>query len=170
MLAQVLLLALLALLVFVVIMIPFVLVATVLFKVFELGGLGAIGFVMAVLISQVGLVLTLWFEVFGVFTIHGMIINRRGLAGALWDSIRVVQWNMSGTLTLLLLIVLLNWGLQELFRLSDLGTWLAPVAISAYAFASTALIASTFVFFKDRYRYWREVRAEMLAELSRRRT
>jgi hypothetical protein len=170
MLTQVTTLALLALFVFVVIMLPFLLVAVLLFKIFEFGGQSDAGFVMAVIISQIGLILALWFEVFGVFTIHGIIINRRGLVGALWDSIRVVQWNMSGTLTLLLLIVLLNWGLQQLFRLSDLGTWLAPVAISAYAFASTALIASTFVFFKDRYRYWREVRSEMLAELSRRRT
>ena len=34
---------------------------------------------------------------------------------------------------------------------------------------STALIAATCVFFKDRYRYWREMRAELLMELERRR-
>jgi hypothetical protein len=49
------------------------------------------------------------------------------------------------------------------------GSWLAVVGIMGHALISTALIASTCVFFKDRYRYWREMRAELLMELERRR-
>jgi hypothetical protein len=33
----------------------------------------------------------------------------------------------------------------------------------------TGLLAATFVFFKDRYRYWRELRDKLLAELASRR-
>ena len=37
------------------------------------------------------------------------------------------------------------------------------------AFISTGLLTASFVFFRDRYRYWRELRAELMAELERRR-
>ncbi len=163
-------LTVLGLIFFLVIMLPFALLTMILFSVFFVAGLTNVAFVLTAIMAQIGMILALWFGVFGIFTIHGIIINQRGLLGALWDSIRVVQWNTSGTLILLLLVVLINAGLRRLFQLPDLGSWLAPVAIAAYAFASTALIAATFVFFKDRYRYWREVREQMLAELARRRT
>jgi hypothetical protein len=117
----------------------------------------------------IGFVFVLWLSMFGVFTIHGMLMHGRRLVGALWDSIRVVQWNMSATLFLLIVVAILNWALQQLFRLSDLSTWITLVAIPAHAFAITALVAATFVFYKDRHRYWREMRDELLAELERRR-
>lgn len=169
-LLQVALLAAIALVAMLIIMAPFALLAIILAAVaFALGSVD-IANVLAVVTLQVGAVLVLWLGMFGVFTFHGMVINQRGLLGALWDSIRVVQWNVSGTLILLLVVMLLNSGLWALFRLVDPGTWMTPVAITAYAFASTALVSSTFIFFKDRYRYWREVRNEILADLARRRT
>jgi len=144
-----------------VVMTPFVLLAM---------GLGLFaGWPLMDVTLRIGLVIVLWLSMFSVFTLHGLLMNRRGLFGALWDSVRVVQWNMSSTLFLIIIVVILNWALQQLFLLSDTSTWVTLAAIPAHAFAITALVTATFVFYKDRYRYWKELRDELLAELERRR-
>ncbi len=134
----------------------------------------AVGFAMfsqflSAVVDWAGRLLVLWLVLFLVFTIHGIFMNGRGLLGALWDSVRVVQWNMSATMLLLLLILAINLALGYVWSLPPTGSWLAVVGIMGHALISTALIAATCVFFKDRYRYWREMRAELLMELERRR-
>nr|MBN1229733.1 hypothetical protein [Anaerolineae bacterium] len=123
---------------------------------------------LAVIIDWAGRFLILWILLYLVFTIHGIFINDRGGLGAMWDSIRVVQWNMSSTMFLVLLVAVLSIALTYIWQLAPTDSWLAPVGIAGNAFISTGLITATFVYFKDRYRYWRESRAELLAELDRR--
>jgi hypothetical protein len=104
-----------------------------------------------------------------VFTIHGMFLNRRNIFGAMWDSIRVVQWNMMPTFMLFVLVVGIYVAMRIIWALASSGSWLSLAAIGGNSFITTGLIAATFVYFKDRYRYWREIREELLAELERRR-
>lgn len=103
------------------------------------------------------------------FTIHSMLLNDRNILGSMWDSMRVVQWNMPATLALLILVSVIFLGMQVVWRLADPGSWITLAAIGGNAFISTGLAAATFVFFKDRYRYWSEFREQLIAELERRR-
>jgi hypothetical protein len=133
-------------------------------------GLNAISIDLARVAVQLGFALVMWIGLFGVFTIHGMLTNGRGLLGAIWDSVRLVQWNMAATPFLIMLALLLNWALTTfVWTLADTGSWLALVAMGGHAFISTGLITATFVFYKDRYRYWHEMREALLAELERKR-
>ena len=111
-----------------------------------------------------------WVAMFAAFTLHGMYMNDRNVFTAAWDSLRVVQWNVSSTMGLILVILILLTAMQYIKGWLDAGSWLMAVGIAANAFLCTGLLAATFVFFKDRYRYWRELREELLAELERRRT
>ena len=120
-------------------------------------------------IKAIGQAVGFWVGMFGVFTIHGMLMNRRNLFGALWDSIRVVQWNMSSTLLLMLAVVLISMAMGFIWSLTNTGSWISMLAVAGNAFASTGLVTATFIFYKDRYRYWREMREALLAELQRRR-
>jgi hypothetical protein len=115
-----------------------------------------------------GRLIVLWLMLFLVFTIHGMFMHEKGLFGALWDSVRVVQWNMSATMLLALLFVVLSMAMTYVWNMAPKNSWLAIVGIAGNSFISTGLIAASFVFFKDRYRYWQEVRAELIEELQRR--
>ncbi len=117
-----------------------------------------------------GLAVMLWVSLFGSFTIHAMLMNGRNVLLAIWDSVRVVQWNVSATMLLFMLVVLVNSALQFLWQLTDPGSWIVVLGIISNAFISTGLIVATFVFFKDRYRYWQEMREALLAELKRRQT
>lgn len=114
-----------------------------------------------------GACLTLWTGLFLFFTAHGIVMNGRRVFGALIDSVRVVQWNLSGTMFLLLLVITLSLGLGLAWSLAPTGSWIALLAIGGNAFVTTGLIAATFIFFKDRHRYWQEIRAALLAEAER---
>jgi hypothetical protein len=103
------------------------------------------------------------------FTLHSMYLNHNNVIVAMWDSIRVVNWNMLPTAFLLGLGTLIFSAMNIVCLMADQGSWLVLVAMAGNAFISTGLIAGTFVYYKDRYRYWRELREALLAEIERRR-
>lgn len=107
--------------------------------------------------------------IFFVFTPHSMFLNRNNLLAAMFDSVQVVQWNLVSTLSLLALIFLISIAMHSVWALAGTDSWIVLVAIAGNAFVSTGLIAATFVFFKDRHRYWRELRDSLIAEFERRR-
>lgn len=123
---------------------------------------------LAGLAALFGRVLVLWLGIFVAFTVQGMLLHNRNVLGAIWDSIRVVQWNMSPTMFLILLILLLSWALGFVWKLVDDSSWLALIAIAGHAFISTGLTATLFIYYKDRYRYWHEARERLLTELENR--
>ena len=87
-----LVLALLAL----VVMVPFLIIGLILL-VFsgQLGGLAV----------TAGVFVVMWLGILGSFTTHGVLLNERWVLGAMWDSVRVVQWNLSSTTFLWTLVV-----------------------------------------------------------------
>jgi len=109
------------------------------------------------------------FVVFFVFTPHSMFMNRRNLIAAMFDSMQVVQWNLAPTLGLLALIGLIGMAMHQVWMYADPGSWVIMIAICGNAFINTGLVAATFVYFKDRHRYWRELRDALIAEFERRR-
>ena len=104
-----------------------------------------------------------------VFTLHSMLLYGRNIIGALWDSVRVAQWNMLPTTIFMILVIGIYVAMNTIWGWADRGSWLALAAMGGNAFIATGLLAATFVFYKDRYRYWREVREALLAEIERRR-
>ncbi len=100
----------------------------------------------------------LWLFFYVVFSPHGMILRDRGLFGAMWDSVRLVQWNLFPVVGLYLVVFLLNWGLGYVWNLPAPDSWVTLAGIGGHAFVSTGLVTATFVFYKDRYRWWVEMR------------
>lgn len=142
--------------------------------------LGAIGVALAELVGSDAellikilvvtiLAMVLMVAILLAFTAHSMFLNDRNILASMWDSMRVVQWNMPATLGLLALVLTIYWGMQYIWRMADPGSWLSLAAIGGNAFISTGLITATFVYFKDRHRYWAEFREQLIAELERRR-
>ena len=131
--------------------------------------LGGVMTVVAVFVDWAGRLLALWLALFMIFTVHGVLLHEKNALAALWDSVRVVQWNMTSTMLLVLLLVVLSLAMGTIWNMAPAGSWLAVAGMVGNAFISTALVAASFIYYKDRYRYWREMRAELIAELERRR-
>ena len=103
--------------------------------------------------------LVLWFVVYFGFTLHGVVLQRRGLLGALWDSVRLAHASLPQTISLYAAIVLINLGLGYVWTLPADDSWLLFIGLAGHALIATALVAATFAFYKDRYRWWQETRA-----------
>lgn len=111
------------------------------------------------LVSLLAATLVLWALIFFSFMPHGIVFQRRGLLGALQDSPRLVWRNLPQTSGLYAAVMLMNYGLGLVWRLPGVETWWLAIGLGAHALTSTALLAATFVFYKDRYRFWVEARA-----------
>ncbi|MBI3240949.1 MAG: hypothetical protein HYZ49_01480 [Chloroflexi bacterium] len=102
--------------------------------------------------------LMLWLFLYLAFSMHGMVLKDRGVFGSILDSVRLVQWNIWPVMGLFAVIAVLNWGLGYVWSLPAPDSWLTLAGIGGHAFVSTGLVAATFVFYKDRYRWWTEMR------------
>jgi hypothetical protein len=115
--------------------------------------------VLAALISQglasivllAGPVFILWLVVYLVFAPHGIFVNGRPLGRAMIESLQMMRYFLLSAVTLLLLVILIGRGVDWLLLLADDGSWLTWVGIWGHAFVSTALLAATFIFYRDRY-------------------
>lgn len=112
--------------------------------------------VLEVLISVLGTSLILWLLLFAVYAVHGILLQQRGLFGSLWDSLRLVQASLPQTAGLVGAVTLIYYVLGLVWNLARNDSWLMVFGIAGHALVSTALIAATFVFYKDRYRWWVE--------------
>ena len=118
---------------------------------------------LGLLIWVGGLTLILWVLFYAGFAMHGMLLNRRGLFAALWDSARLVQFNLPYAAGLFLLVVAVNLVLSFVWNIPHDDNWLLLLGVGGHALISTALVAATFVFYQDRYRWWVEMRQALVA-------
>jgi hypothetical protein len=115
--------------------------------------------VLAALISQglasivllAGPVFILWLVVYLVFAPHGIFVNGRPLGRAMIESLQMMRYFLLSAVTLLLFVILIGRTVDWLLLLADDGSWLTWVGIWGHAFVSTALLAATFIFYRDRY-------------------
>ncbi len=112
---------------------------------------------IATLIIWVGFMLFLWLILHLFFTIHGILLNRQPLPKAAWNSLRLVASNSFSVMGLLALVFAISAGLNYLWGLPQDDSWMLLVGIAGHAVISSTLVTATFVFYQDRYRYWRQV-------------
>ena len=127
------------------------------------GILSIISPVLGALVWIGGLMVMLWALFYGGFALHGMLLQRRGLFSALWDSARLVQINLPYAAGLFVVVVVINLGLALVWNIPADNSWLLLLGLGGHAFISTALVAATFVFYQDRYRWWIEMRQTLMA-------
>ena len=133
-----------------------------------------LGVLVAMFFPQVGalvFVATVTVVMWGVFylgfTVPAMVLQRRGLFGALWDSLRVAQWSLPSTVGLYTTLFVISLLLSLVWNLVAPDSWVTLAALGGNALVTTALVAAAFAFYQDRYRWWGEMRAALQASLNR---
>lgn len=114
---------------------------------------------IAMLVIWIGLMLFLWLIFHLFFAIHGLLLSEEPLQQAVWNSIRLTAFNSFPTMTLLAVTLGVSTGLNYLWSLPAGDSWMLLVGIIGHALVTSGLLASTFVYYQDRYRYWRELRS-----------
>jgi hypothetical protein len=111
-------------------------------------------------IAQIGLLLLsvvlVWVLVPLAFSPHGIFMFRQNALYSMLTSVRLVRFILPSTGLFFLTIVVLSQGLDLLWQVPPPTSWLSLVAIGGHAFVTTALLAASFVYYRDAMQWVRD--------------
>ncbi len=93
--------------------------------------------------------LSMWVIVPIFFSPHGMFIRKQNALISILSSFQMTRFTMPASSLFVMTVFLLSVGLNVLWAFPAADTWLALVGILGHAFISTALLASSFVYYRD---------------------
>jgi hypothetical protein len=111
--------------------------------------LTAISPILGQVVLFVGAIILIWMVMPVFFSAHGIYTFQLDAFRAILGSLRMVRFTLPNTGLLLLAFVILNQGLNLLWNTPALDSWWMLVGIAGHAFISTALLASSFVYYRD---------------------
>lgn len=91
----------------------------------------------------------IWIMVPLLFSPHGIFVRKLNALSSMTTSVRLVRFMFANTGMFFLTCIVINQGLDMLWRVPPENSWLALVGIAGHAFVSTALVAASFVFYQD---------------------
>jgi hypothetical protein len=93
--------------------------------------------------------LVIWLLMPIFFSAHGIFTSQMDAMRSILNSLRMVRFTLPNTGLFLLVFVTINIGLNFLWSSSPAGSWLMLVGIAGHAFVSTALLAASFIYYRD---------------------
>jgi hypothetical protein len=101
-----------------------------------------------IILFIVGMAL-IWMVMPIFFSAHGIFALQLDAMRAILTSLRLVRFTLPNTGLFLLVFLLLNEGMNFLWRTPQQASWWMLVGIIGHAFVSTALLAASFVYYRD---------------------
>jgi hypothetical protein len=93
--------------------------------------------------------LALWLILPVFFSPHGIFIGSQGAFSAIRSSLKMVRYTLPTSGLFLMGFILISQGLDFLWRTPPEMSWWTLVGIAGHAFISTALLAASFVYYRD---------------------
>ncbi len=104
-----------------------------------------------------------WLALPFFFSAHGIYTYKMTALNAFVSSLRMVRYTLPNTGLFLLSVLVINQGLNFLWNTPSQSSWWMLVGIAGHAFISTALLAASFIYYRD-INDWLKVILEMLKE------
>ncbi|MGA2489187.1 MAG: hypothetical protein ABSF99_03230 [Anaerolineales bacterium] len=96
-----------------------------------------------------GALLLIWLTMPVFFSVHGIFALQLDAFRSILGSLRMVRFTLPNTGLFLLAFVLVNSGLNILWNTPSQSSWWMLVGIAGHAFVSTALLAASFIYYRD---------------------
>jgi hypothetical protein len=125
--------------------------------------LTAVSAVLGQVVLFAGTILLIWLVMPVFFSAHGIFTLQLDALRAILNSLRMVRFTLPNTGLFLLTFVVLNQGLNLLWNSPSQDSWWMLVGIAGHAFVSTALVAASFVYYRD-INIWLKVVFEQLQQ------
>ncbi len=93
--------------------------------------------------------LSLWVALPVFFSPHGIFTYQQNAFMAILNSLRMVRYTLPISGLFLLSTIIISQGLDFLWRTPPENSWLTLVGIAGHAFISTALLATSFIYYRD---------------------
>lgn len=99
----------------------------------------------------IGVVLWLAFPL--VFSAHGIFINHHNALVSVQRSMILTRMTLPTTSLFIFIVLAVSQGLDMLWRVPPESSWLTLIGIGGHAFITSALLASSFVYYRDADRW-----------------
>jgi hypothetical protein len=96
-----------------------------------------------------GGLLLIWLTMPVFFSVHGIFVLQLDAFHSILGSLRMVRFTLLNTGLFLLVFLLINSGLNFLWNTPSQNSWWMLVGIVGHAFVSTALLAASFIYYRD---------------------
>ena len=95
------------------------------------------------------LILSSWLIVPLFFTPHGIFVRRQNAFYSIFTSLRMARFTLPTSGLFVVCVLLLSTGLNYLWSVPPDNSWMKLVGIGGHAFITTALLAASFVYYRD---------------------
>jgi hypothetical protein len=110
-------------------------------------------FVINTLVGEIVLLIlgfiSVWLIVPIFFSPHGMFVKKQNAFGSIISSFQLTRFTLPTSSLFVLTIFLVGFGLNFLWSIPADNSWLVLIGILGHAFITTALLASSFVYYHD---------------------
>ena len=97
----------------------------------------------------IGALLMIWLIMPVFFSVHGIFTLQLSAFRSILGSLRMVRFTLPNTGLFLLVFVIINTGMNFLWNTPSESSWWMLVGIAGHAFVSTALLAASFIYYRD---------------------
>jgi hypothetical protein len=95
------------------------------------------------------LLLSFWLIVPLFFTPHGIFVRKQNAFYSIFTSLRMTRFTLPTSGLFVISVILLTAGLNYLWSVPPDNSWMLLVGIAGHAFITTALLAASFVYYRD---------------------
>jgi hypothetical protein len=104
-------------------------------------------------------VISFWLIFPLVFSPHGIYSKGQKAWKSLLSSIRLTNLTFLKTSLFILLVLLLNQGLNMLWQVPPENSWLMLISVIGHAFVTTGMLSASFVYYQDMNRWSEEIQS-----------
>jgi len=122
---------------------------------------GPSGMALVAIMQMAAFLIVIWISIGLSLTISAIALDGINAARAVWRSINVVGRNLSSTLGLLIIGLVLTEGFARIWLLIGSNDWGVPIGILGTAYIGAALTAATLLFYRGRYQHWQQIRSTL---------
>ncbi len=90
---------------------------------------------------------------------HAVFMKDMNLPEAVSESFKMASWSGVSTVRFILFSILITFGMNMIWAIPDQSSWLILFSIFGHAFVSTALLAGSFILYRDLDEWQKENRA-----------
>jgi hypothetical protein len=105
--------------------------------------------VLASVVFFILLFVSFWLVVPLFFTAHGIFVRQQNAFYSIFTSLRMARFALPTSGLFVLAWLVLSIGLNYLWSVPPANSWMTLVGIGGHAFITTALLAASFVYYRD---------------------
>jgi hypothetical protein len=109
-------------------------------------------------------VISFWLIFPLIFSPHGIYSKGQKAWKSLLSSIRLTNLTFLKTSLFIMLVLLLNQGLNMLWQVPSENSWLMLISVIGHAFVTTGMLSASFVYYQDMNRWSEEIQSLSLPQ------